>query len=297
MKLPGWAHEPILHFLLVGFVVFTANEWLNPETSVDGRVISIDRESLTRFIQFRTQAFSENANKRLDSLSQDALSDLIDQYIREEALYRKALSYGMDTQDYVIKRRLVQKMEFLAEGTAPASESHSTEALRSYYEANSDKYEIPAAVTFTHVFFSSDRNGSEVVRIAEETLELLNRDQIRFDQAPGFGERFPYQLNYVERTQEEVAGHFGTPAANVLFQLKPDKQEWQGPIQSAFGNHLVLLTDRQPARVPPLEEIIEQVASELQSSLERERKDAVIKELVAEFEVDISPEFTVVLKE
>ena len=295
MTLTGWAstilREPISYFLVLGLVLYLSYVWLNPDDKTNSRVINVDRDSLMRFIQFRTKSFTDNAGEKLDSLSPDALADIIRQYIQEEALYRQAMAYGMAKDDYVIKRRMVQKMEFLAEGTTPAVTSLTTSELEDYYEEHLEDYKLPAAVTFTHVFFSAERHGNAVDKLAQETLEILSGNRVRFDQAPNYGDRFPYQLNYVERTQEEVASHFGETMAQTVFRLQPHKSSWQGPIGSEFGKHLVLLTRAEAAKIPPLQEVRDQIANELQRRREVERKQKAIDELIGGFDVRLSPEF------
>ena len=288
--------EPISYFLILGLVLYLSYGWLNPDYTTNSRVISVDRDSLMRFIQFRTQSFTDNAGEKLDSLSSDALADIIRQYIQEEALYRQAMAYGMAKDDYVIKRRMVQKMEFLAEGTRPAVTSLTTSELEAYYEEHREGYKFPAAVTFTHVFFSAERHGDAVDKLAKEALGTLSENRVRFDQAPNYGDRFPYQLNYVERTQEEVASHFGEEMAQAVFRLQPEKARWQGPIRSEFGVHLVLLTRAEAARIPSLNEVSDQLASELQRSREVERKQNTIDKLIDDFEIRLSPEFEGVTK-
>ena len=288
--------EPISYFLILGLVLYLSYGWLNPDYTTNSRVISVDRDSLMRFIQFRTQSFTDNAGEKLDSLSSDALADIIRQYIQEEALYRQAMAYGMAKDDYVIKRRMVQKMEFLAEGTRPAVTSLTTSELEAYYEEHREGYKLPAAVTFTHVFFSAERHGDAVDKLAKEALGTLSENRVRFDQAPNYGDRFPYQLNYVERTQEEVASHFGEEMAQAVFRLQPEKARWQGPIRSEFGVHLVLLTRAEAARIPSLKEVSDQLASELQRSREVERKQNTIDKLIDDFEIRLSPEFEGVTK-
>jgi len=295
VTLSGWARavlrEPITYFLVFGLALYLSYGWLNPDDTTNSRVISVDRDSLMRFIQFRTQSFTDNAGEKLDSLSSDALADIIAQYIEEEALYRQAMAYGMAKDDYVIKRRMVQKMEFLAEGTTPGVTSLTTSELETYYEEHRENYKVPAAVTFTHVFFSADRHGNAVDKLAQETLGILTENNVRFDQAPNYGERFPYQLNYVERTQEEVASHFGKEMAQAIFRLQPGRARWQGPVRSEFGMHLVLLTRAEAARIPLLQEVRDQLANELQRRREVERKQKAIDELIGGFDVRLSPEF------
>ena len=249
-----------------------------------------------QFIQFRTQSFTNKSGEKLDSLSSDGLANIIRQYIQEEALYRQAMAYGMAKDDYVIKRRMVQKMEFLAEGTTTALTSLTISELQAYYEEHREDYKLPATVTFTHVFFSAERHGNVVDQLAQETLGILSENRVRFDQAPNYGDRFPYQLNYVERTQEEIASHFGEAMAQTIFRLQPHNTRWQGPIRSEFGKHLVLLTRAEAARIPPLQEVRDQLANELQRLREVESKQKAIDELIGGFEVRLSPEFEAVFK-
>lgn len=284
-----WVREPILHFLLIGLGIFLVYQWLNPESSTDSRIIEVNRESIGQFIEFRTQSFSGNTGDKLDSLSAEALADIINRYITEEALYRRALSHGMDQQDYVIKRRLVQKMEFLAEGTTPAIDALTTKELEQYYAQHMGAYEIPAAVTFTHVFISRDRHGDETEQRALSVLDQLVSRNVRFDQAPRFGERFPYQLNYVEKTEEEVAGHFGKASSREIFQLPMEPDKWQGPLSSPFGEHLILLIRKQSSRIPTFEEVRDQIATEVQRQRENESKQLAIEKVLREFEVRVSP--------
>ena len=288
--------EPISHFLILGSALYYSYVSLNPEEKTNSRVINVDRESLTQFIQFRTQSFTDKAGEKLDSLSPDGLANIIHQYIQEEALYRQAMVYGMAKDDYVIKRRMVQKMEFLAESTRSAPKSLTNIELQAYYEEHREDYKLPATVTFTHVFFSAERRGKFVDQLAQETLGLLNGNKTRFDQAPNYGDRFPFQLNYVERTHEEISSHFGKAMAQTLFSLQPHKTRWQGPIRSEFGKHLVLLTRAEAARIPPVQEVRDQVTKELERLREIELKQEVIDELIDGFEVRLSPEFQGVSK-
>ncbi len=288
--------EPIVHFLVVGLVLFCVNNLLDEEDTRDSAVIVVDRESLTRFIQFRTQSFTDGADEKLNNLSPNALDDVVRQYIQEEALYRKAISYGMGADDYVIKRRMVQKMEFLAEGTGSAPTTPAEEDLIGFYEQNKKGYELPAAISFTHVFHSSERHKAQVASLAAETLQQLNAAAVQFEEAAQYGDRFPYMLNYSERSQEEIEGHFGREMAEALFDLPLEPAIWQGPLQSAFGLHAVLLVNKIPAHVPPFSEIRNRVVADFQRHRGAERKQRAIEELIADFDIRISPEFQNVIE-
>ena len=53
------------------------------------------------------------------------------------------------------------------------------------------------------------------------------------------------------KTQKSPVGAM----AEAIFSLEPDELVWQGPFESPYGAHLVLLTRKVAGRLPPLSEI------------------------------------------
>jgi hypothetical protein len=271
--------EPLVHFLAIGIGLFVLFDAVAPEDSnLDARTIVVDRDALLTFVQFRSKAFNpEVAASRLDALGDVELQRLIDDYVREEALHREALALGMDQNDYVIKQRLIQSIQFITNGFVNAAIDVSDEDVAEYYEANKDDYFVDPYATFTHVFFSSDRHGKEqALQLAESKLAELNEKGVPFSGSTQHGDRFLYNVNYVERTQDFVASHFGTPMGEAVFALEPDDGRWYGPIESAYGYHLVMLTKRTDGFYPPLAEISDAVREDaLRLALVRANDKAV----------------------
>ena len=145
--------EPLVHFLAIGMGLFVLFGLVAPEEStLDSKTIGVDRDALLTFVQFRSKAFNpEVAAARLDALGDAELARLIDDYVREEALHREALALGMDQNDYVIKQRLIQSLQFITNGFVSAAVDVSDEEIAEYYEANRDYYYVDPYVTFTHV--------------------------------------------------------------------------------------------------------------------------------------------------
>jgi hypothetical protein len=268
-----------LHFLAIGVGLFVLFDVVAPEDSdLDGKTIVVDRKALLTFVQFRSKAFNpEVAAARLDSLGDAELERLIDDYIREEALHREALALGMDQNDYVIKQRLIQSLQFITNGFVSAAVDVTDEEITEYYEANRDDYYVDSYATFTHVYFSNDRHGREQARqLAEAKLAELNDGNVPFAESTRHGERFLYNVNYVERTEDFVASHFGRAMAAAVFELAPDEGRWHGPFESAYGQHLVMLTKRTDGLYPSLEEIADSVREDaLRIKLDEQNERAV----------------------
>ena len=286
--------EPLLHFLAAGLALFALFGIVNRgELGEPGlNVVVVDRDALTTFVQFRTKVFEPSvAEARLDSLSADELHRLIEDYVREEVLYREALALGLDRNDYIIRRRLVQKVEFITEGFAEAGTELDEAALRRYFAANKEDYYVEPYVTFTHVFFQTEtRSRAEARELAARRLTVLNRERVPFSEAPQHGERFLYHTNYVERTPDYVASHFGAEMADAVFALASNGQRWVGPFDSLYGVHLVMLAKNEPGRYPALEEVRQSVLDDARRARVRERTEEAIDAVIDTYDVRVEYE-------
>jgi hypothetical protein len=283
--------DPLAHFLALGMGLFLLYGALNPGrgTGDDPKLITVDRDRLLTFVQYRTKTFQPKlAAARLDAMSGKQLKRLIDDYVREEALHREAKSLGLGRNDYVIKRRMIQKIDFITQGFAEAVIKVSDDDLMAYYDANKERYLEPAFLTFTHVFFDAERHGSgEAKALAETKLALLRSDAVAFSDAPKHGERFPYGVNYVERTRDHVESHFGKSMTKALFDIEPDDGAWRGPYLSPYGAHLVMVVNRKDARIPSLEEVRRRVEADLTAKRKKEQSEKAIKAIVDTYRIDI----------
>lgn len=280
--------EPLVHFLAIGLGLFVLYGFVAPDgDDLGGKTIVVDRNTLLTFVQYRSKAFNPDvASARLDALSDAELGLLIDDYVREEALHREALALGMDANDYVIKQRLIQSIRFITNGFVSAAIDVSDEDVAAYYEANKDDYFVAPYVTFTHVYFSSDRYGAEQARaLAEAKLAELNETRVPFSESTRHGERFLYNVNYVERTQDFVGSHFGRQMAEAVFAIEPDDKQWYGPFESAYGHHLVMLTKRTDGLYPPLAEIEDAVRDDVTRVKINEQNQLAVQAIVDTYDV------------
>lgn len=282
--------EPLLHFLLMGMAIFAIHTYLNPSVEAeDGRTVVVDEPQLLTYLQYRSRAFDEEHFRGvLDNMSSEQLSRLARDYIREEVLFREAQSMALGRNDYVARLRLVQQLEFLLRGFADVDTQPADAAVQSYWQENQSDYRESARVTFTHIFFSHQRGGDEAKKRAEGLLNLMEQTPVSFEQAASHGDRFLYYSNYVDRSHDMVASHFGAPLADAVFALDPDPDSWRGPVRSAHGYHLVLLSRRQAETLPLLAELRNQVEQDARDAIVEEKVEALISALVADYSVDVS---------
>lgn len=294
MKNDGWLatilREPMIYFLAAGGLLFGAYELLNASTADVGGAneIVVDRDALVKFMQYRSNAFQFDLfDKRYDELEPAAKLWLLDEYVREEVLFREAVALGLEQNDYIIRRRLIQKLEFLLEDVTAAETAPDSEALEAFYEQYRADYTEPRSYTFTHVFFDAATRGAGPARAAaEKALTELNGNAVSFADAVSFGDRPLYFKNYVERTEDFVRSHLGDAFVDALAREDPSDSLWRGPIESAYGWHAVLMTDRVPARLPALQEIEARVEEDYRRTETERARGEAIDRVVAQYRIE-----------
>lgn len=285
MRFPALIRDPLTHFMAAGAALFVVASAAKPAAESD-QTILVDRAALLTHIQYRSKAFEPGAAEALlNGLSAEARDRLIADYVREEALDREAIALGLDAGDYVIRRRRVQKAEFLAEAAARTAEPSPAE-IAAYYAANAAHYESPPAATFTHVFLSAKERPREEARaMAAALLDRLRADGAGFDDATRYGERFLFHKNYVDRTDDYIRSQLGPLATAAALDPASPLKEWTGPYASEHGEHLLFVTARSDARLAPLGEIESIVRADLLEERRQQAIDAAIDAIVRRYRV------------
>ena len=242
--------EPLVHFLAIGIGLFAVFALVNDSqpADTDTRIVVTDSDA-----DWLIQDFARTWDRQPSATEVD---HLIEEHIREEVYFREALALGLDTDDQVIRRWLVQKMQFLSEDIAMLSDS-SDEVVRAFYQEHLEDYRLPPRLTFSHIYFSSDQRGEETTRDAERIRVALNALPEPPVRAPDRGDRFILELDYESVTPVEIGRLFGPDFGEQLFDLGVGT--WSGPITSGFGLHLVRIDVREEGYLPPFEEVGERV--------------------------------------
>ena len=250
--------EPLLHFLLIGAAMFAIYHYFPPATPAvtpqpvqaaaasgptPSRQIVLTFDNLSRLATlFQAQWGRDPTPKELDRL--------VEADVREEILYREGLALGLDKDDEIVRRRMAQKMQFLAENVAAAHEPSDAE-LKTWFDQNQKQFVEPARISFRHFYFSPDRRGANARSDAEKALVELN-GQPENTRLAG-ADPFMFQDFYRDKTSEYLGKEFGPSFAAAVEKLPTGS--WQGPVESGFGWHLVFVDTVIPARAPSFEEI------------------------------------------
>jgi hypothetical protein len=275
-NMPPFLKEPLLHFLFAGAVLFVMYGWFNDGTEVESkgeRMVRITAGQVEWLKQTWARQWGRPPNE-------DELQEMVAGYLKEELLAREARELKLDENDIVVRRRLAQKMEFMVQDTAQIDEPNA-EALRRLYGSHPQRFQTPARITFTHVFFNRDKRGVRTKADALAALEQLS--QTGPGSAHDLGDRFLLPYDFHGTDEQAVANMFGQEFARGVFSVEPE--EWAGPFESSYGLHLVHLTGKEPARLPDFETVKGDVATLWRQEHELEARERYFTSLLEKYEV------------
>ena len=245
--LKRWSREPLLHFLLLGLVLFGAYAYVQRGRGgvESSKQLALSLDDLrTMPIYFQSQWHRQLTPAEFQAMVEDK--------VREEVLYREGLATGLDKDDTIVKRRMAQKMQFLAEDVAAAHEP-STAELKAWFEKNSSEFALPSRYSFRHLYFFPDKRGKSAQADAATALTKIAGPPEDSKLAASFADQFMFQDYYGERAPDALAKEFGPQFVVALEKLKPGS--WQGQSESGYGWHLVYIDTVIPRRVPAFEEM------------------------------------------
>lgn len=280
------AKEPLLHFLLAGFLLFVYFKLTGGDSGLEN-TISINKETMLNFMQFQSKAFNKDVfEAKFEQFSETEKQQLLKQYIQEEALYREAVKLGLDQNDFVIKRRIVQKMEFILDDFDESIVTISQDSLEAYYQQHQQRYFQPTQYTFAHIFFKKSAKEDGLKR-AKAFMQSPKHQTLSTTESLPYGDRFLYHRNYAEKAVNFLESQFGISFTQAIAKLEATELKWQGPIPSEHGWHWVKLVHKSTANFANLTDIESTVKADYLGYLKRQHKERQIERLVVEYDVSI----------
>ena len=273
--------EPLLHFLLLGSLLFFIYGILNDEPVENDRRIVFSQTEINRLALLWQKKWQRPP-------TQAELQDFIESRIREEVMYREALLMGLDKNDSVVKRRLAQKIEFISADLAAQVEPTEKE-LSDFLEKHNKKFLIPGQISFSHIYFNNERRGeraeSEIRELLAELATAGSDTGKETIDITSTGDPFMLGQIHEQLTKSGVSRLFGENFTEKLFTLSVG--DWQGPIHSAYGLHLVRITNKTPDQKPELDAVRDKVKNEWYIEQRRQIDKAFYQSLRQRYEIII----------
>jgi hypothetical protein len=265
--------EPLVHFLLIGAALFLLFEITQAPGGAAPDRILVSAEQVARL----TAQFKRTW---LRPPTEEELSGLIDNFVRDEIYYREALAMGLNRDDPMIRRRMRQKLEFILEDLSAASQPDD-QVLMDYLRQNADRFSVEPRVSFQQVYL----NPATHTDLEEDAESVLTR--LQAGAAPeNIGDPTLVVGSYHLAFQSEIARYFGNAFAQQVAALEPGP--WIGPLYSGLGAHLVQVTETKNGFLPELDEIRTRVARDYMAQRRRDLQDEAYNHLRENYEVVIA---------
>jgi peptidyl-prolyl cis-trans isomerase C len=270
---PRVLREPLVHFVILGAALFALYRVVAPAVPTGAIVV-------TAALQ---RGFQQEHLRRHGRLPTPAeMRAIIARYVDTEVMLREALALGLDRGDIIVRRRLVQKMEFLNQGTmrvAPASDAE----LQAVLDRHPERYLLAGRATLEHVFVSSHLHPDDALAVAANLRERIaaGEDPVHL------GDPFLRGREFRSQTEGELAGVFGPGFARALEQVPLG--EWAGPIASSFGQHLVRVSERSGGRPATVAEVRRELERDFDEAQRTEAARLALEQLRARYDVRIEP--------
>ena len=245
---PAMLREPIVQFTIAGLLIWAIASAFDEDSN--RYRIDVDATQVARLADGYARQFGSRPSPR-------QLAALVDRYVEDEIAFREGTAMGLARDDEIVRRRIVQKYEFLTNDQAqPVPPSNAV--LARWYAAHAAAYRSPPRTSFAHIYFSADHGGDRAARQrAERLLPTLGKDVYGEDH----GDQFPGPVEGNDLAQAEIARIFGdTPLAAALPKLAPGS--WSGPYRSGFGWHLVRVIGHREPATPQLADIRDEVLAD-----------------------------------
>ena len=214
----------------------------------------------------------------------EELEGLVRDRVLEEAYIREAVALGMDKDDLIIRRRLRQKMEFVSEGLA-ATADPSDAQLQAYLNSNAAKFAVEPRFSFRQVYLDPQRHGANLTRDADRLLAALRQHTATKAGLVNVGDPIALDHEIDNASARDVGNLFGQKFVTGLGKVSAG--QWQGPVESGYGMHLVLLDRRIEGGTPALDDVRDAVRREWSSAQQREAADRYAQALLRKYQVTV----------
>lgn len=266
--------EPLVHFLVLGAALFLVFDLTRETDASDPRRVVVTTDQVE-------QLAAQFSRTWLRPPTPVEVDGLVERYVRSEIYYREAQALGLAQDDPYVRNRLALKLEFLLDDLSVEDEPGDAE-LEDFLAANAERFTEPARVGFRQVFLNPDRHADP----AAEAQRLLASLRAGSDPT-GLGDPTMLGSTFDDVDEDEIARQFGEAFGDALLDLATG--QWQGPVRSPFGLHLVRVAQRQDARQPALAEIRDAVVTEWRDQRRREARELAYQRLRERYEVVMQP--------
>ncbi|MCK1656183.1 peptidyl-prolyl cis-trans isomerase [Bradyrhizobium sp. 151] len=265
--------EPLLQFLALGAALFAIYGLAGKRAADTPEKIVVSASQVINLGDAFVRTWRRPPNEQ-------ELHGLIEDYIRDEVFYREGRAAGLDRDDAIVRRRVRQKMEFLANEMSVPEPSEAE--LAAYLASNPERFRAEDQLTFRQLFLSATKRAETIDSDSKQLAGVLARADEAVD-ATALGDAFLLGEEFRAVSPTEITSIFGEHFAKQLSVMY--KGQWQGPISSGFGQHFVFISERAPGNLPPLDAVRPAVLREWENARRLETEQKLYASLRSRYEI------------
>jgi hypothetical protein len=272
----GLLAEPLFHFLVLGAVLFGLFNLVGRKDAEQPAKIVVSVARIENLANNFARTWQRPPNA-------DELRGLVDDHIHDEVFYREGKALGLDRDDIIIRRRLRQKLEFMAEDLSVGEPTD--DQLAAYMATNADRFKSEDRVTFDHVYLSAARRET-LERDANLVAAKLATEDPETDAAT-LGDHFLLGEEFRALPRSDVVRKFGERFAENVFSVEP--HGWRGPVSSSYGLHFIRVNERAQGGPMPLEDVRPAVRREWMNARRLQAEQSLYETLRARYQIVVEP--------
>lgn len=243
------AREPVVHFVIIGVVLFgldaalSPGEGTEPEVEAAARPFAAPQGPIVVDDAVRAMLVEHWERTHPAAPSEAELQALVDAWIDDEALYREGLARGLAENDPQIRERVVSQMAYVLQSriTVPTP---TDDELRAWFAEHPERYARPERVDFTQVFVAGLDAAAEAR--ARELLRVLEGGA----DPSGLGDTFSGGRRFRGRRLSDLAERFGEAFTTGMDAQPPGTWALR---RSTQGFHLVRIDHWTSPEAPAFE--------------------------------------------
>lgn len=266
MSLRTFLREPLLHFLLIGMLIFIVDKAVHSETQ-NQKLIVLDKNTRSELIQ----KFTEKQG-RLPDL--DEIDNLIDAWVYEEVMYREAVALGLDKGDPMFRSRLELKMRSMLIDNAVV-DPPTDEQLKQWLEKSRARYSAPRRFDFIQIKIGGDDETAETE--ATNLVKTMRNGAIVEDYAG-------QEMYYRDRTRENIIQVFGESFAKGL--LDPGDDYWHA-VHANDGWHVARVQHDKPAVEPDFQSLKPQLEADWQKDALKQKAQEAYQDILSTYDIRV----------
>jgi len=266
--------EPLFVFLLLGGAMFVLFQQVTNDYQPDNAEIVVTEGHVQSLLLGFEKVWQR-------SPSEKEVDGLIQNYIREEVLYREALAMGLDKDDGIVRRRLSQKMAFISEDLASLDKPEEQE-LQTFLAAHAEDYRQPSRFSFRQIYLNTSKRGESA---QADAIALLAKLKAQDSNAKSLGDPLMVKHQFNLETERDIERVLGAQFLQSLNDIPTGS--WQGPISSGFGLHLVRVDERIEGKTPELKDVRDQVVRDWESKKRNQTNETFYENLRKHYTVTV----------